>query len=230
VPRQQISEQAKHEVLLASKRRCPLCFVAGNRGPRKGAVAHIDRNRSSSAANDLVFLCLDHHRQLDEGSLTTAEITTARAALYKALNTESPHFLDERPWSAYERLVVDLVRSSMAERLGDYFGLRAGDSLTGRSGIVHEVDLVVEFRLAQAKYLTVFEIKHRPSTIGVEDVMRFAAVIDDIGANKGVFVANGGFSAAATQLARSRGIDLLRVPDDARRLDDTLTDVSDERR
>ena len=88
----------------------------------------------------------------------------------------------------------------------------------------------MEFKLAQSRYVTVFDIKYRPSRLGVEDVMRFAAVVDDIGANKGVIIASGGFSAAATQLARSRGIDLMRVPEDASRLDEAASGAVEKSR
>ena len=140
MPRKPISDRAKQEVLLSSKRRCALCFVSGNEEPRKGAVAEMDHGASSSSAQNLVFLCLEHHRQVDQGALTAAEVRQARARLCKALNAESPRIADERPWTAYEEHVVALIRSSMGERLGDYFGLRRGDLLVGRSGVAYEVD------------------------------------------------------------------------------------------
>src|SRR4051812_48116322 len=143
VPRQTISERTKQEVLLSSKRRCPLCYRSGNTGPREGAVAHIEQGSQSGAIDNLVFLCLEHHHQLDNGSLTPAEVKEARAALYRAISADSVQYADERPWRAYEQHVVDLIRSSTSEQLGDNFGLRKGELCQGRSGVAHEVDVAV---------------------------------------------------------------------------------------
>jgi hypothetical protein len=188
-------------------------------------VAHIDPHAKVDVVDNLVFLCLEHHRQLDSGSITPQQVRRARSELYEGVENTSLQFTSDRPWRAYEEHVADLVRSSTIQRLGDHFGLRRGELRTGRSGISHELDLAVDFRIAGAQYLTVFEIKHRLAPLSMEEVMRFAAVVEDVAANKGVIVSSGGFSAAAIQLARAKGIGLLRVTEETSQLDDAAIPV-----
>jgi hypothetical protein len=54
------------EVLTASRRRCCLCVFLNNQDePRKGQIAHLNRNSSDSRFENLVFLCLEHHDDYD---------------------------------------------------------------------------------------------------------------------------------------------------------------------
>jgi len=61
-----ISPLVMADVLVASRRRCCLCFALSNdAGEKKGQVAHLDRDSSNSSRDNLVYLCLDHHDQYD---------------------------------------------------------------------------------------------------------------------------------------------------------------------
>jgi hypothetical protein len=56
----------RDKVLVASRRRCCLCvFLEGRDETRKGQIAHLNRNRTDSRFENLVFLCLDHHSDYD---------------------------------------------------------------------------------------------------------------------------------------------------------------------
>lgn len=210
-----IPDRAIQEVLIRSKRRCPLCFVAGKLEPRDGNIAHIDRDPSNNDNDNLVYLCLQHHHEVDEsGSTRIEEIKKARRELYQVMDADPMQGEKRRaPWHVYEDLVVDWVRSAVAKRLGDFFALRKAGLYRGRSGVSHEVDLAVEFSLAGLRYLTVFDIKYRRVKLRAEEVLRFAAVSDDIGASKAVIVCSAGFSPGAVQVARGKGLGLLHVPE-----------------
>jgi hypothetical protein len=85
---------AEQEVLIASRRRCALCF--GLRGELseklQGQLAHVDRDHSNSVADNLCYLCLLHHDAYDTKStqsknLTEGELRHYRDALYEYLKT-----------------------------------------------------------------------------------------------------------------------------------------------
>lgn len=210
--RKQIASKTKESLLLKSKRRCALCFLE-NRDARskEGAIAHINRNPSSVEEDNLIFVCLDHHAEMDAGQgWREDELKVARDELYKHLAAEE----SRPPVSAleargYEEHVVDAVRSYFSERLGDFFTLNRNVLYKGRSGVSYEVDLATDFGLGGVRYLTVFEIKHRRAPIGVEDILSFAATARDIRADKAIFICTGGFSASAIRVAFDQGMGLM---------------------
>ncbi|MFN8525209.1 MAG: hypothetical protein U0821_19100 [Chloroflexota bacterium] len=54
------------DVLMASRRRCCVCFgLSADTAQKRGQIAHIDRDAPSPARDNLVFLCLHHHDVYD---------------------------------------------------------------------------------------------------------------------------------------------------------------------
>jgi hypothetical protein len=92
-PRRRISKEAENHILLASMRRCCLCYFLDNdKSVKRGQIAHLNRIRSDSEADNLVFLCLDHHDDFDSPrsqskGLQPHEIRAHRNHLYEALKT-----------------------------------------------------------------------------------------------------------------------------------------------
>lgn len=83
-PRATISPQVIADVLVASRRRCCLCFALSNdAGEKKGQVAHLDRDSSNSARDNLVFLCLDHHDQYDSRTSQAKGLTIDEVRQYR---------------------------------------------------------------------------------------------------------------------------------------------------
>ncbi len=86
--RTHIPEHILHRVLDRSRRRCALCFHFDNdRRQKEGQIAHLDRDPSNFAEDNLAFLCLPHHDDYDTKrrqtkNLTIPEAKTARDRLY----------------------------------------------------------------------------------------------------------------------------------------------------
>lgn len=84
------------DVLVASRRRCCVCFALSNDSEEKrGQVAHLDRDASNSARDNLVFLCFDHHDQYDSRTsqskgFTVEELTQYRAQLARFIAQSLP--------------------------------------------------------------------------------------------------------------------------------------------
>ena len=74
-----------------SARRCALCFqLKGVLEEKIGQLAHVDRDRSNSAEENLVFLCMEHHSLYDSTTrqhknYTPQEVLNARTSLYAAI-------------------------------------------------------------------------------------------------------------------------------------------------
>ena len=75
----------EEEVLVASRRRCCLCFGLHGDAARKrhGQVAHVDRNPANNSADNLAFLCLDHHSEYDSRSRQSKGLTPGEARVYR---------------------------------------------------------------------------------------------------------------------------------------------------
>jgi hypothetical protein len=87
--RKTIPGDIEHHVLDRSRRRCALCIHFHNDWAQKeGQIAHLDRDPSNSAEDNLAFLCLSHHDDYDTKrrqtkNLTIKEAKTARDRLYE---------------------------------------------------------------------------------------------------------------------------------------------------
>jgi hypothetical protein len=86
--RTRIPKHIQHRVLDRSRRRCALCaHFDADWGQKEGQIAHLDRNPSNFAEDNLAFLCLPHHDDYDTKrrqtkNLTITEAKTARDRLY----------------------------------------------------------------------------------------------------------------------------------------------------
>lgn len=73
------------DVLVASRRRCCVCFgLSNDTAEKKGQVAHIDRDASNRARDNLVFLCFDHHDQYDSHTSQSKGLTIKEVREYRA--------------------------------------------------------------------------------------------------------------------------------------------------
>jgi hypothetical protein len=86
--RTQIPTEIQHSVLDRSRRRCALCIHFDHDWAQKeGQIAHLDRDPSNFAEDNLAFLCLPHHDDYDTQrrqtkNLTIREAKTGRDRLY----------------------------------------------------------------------------------------------------------------------------------------------------
>jgi hypothetical protein len=89
--RKAVPQETQVEVLAACRRRCAICFgLNGDTGIKSGQIAHLDRDASNPSADNLVFLCLEHHDQFDSitsqsKGLTSDEVRRFRQELAAAI-------------------------------------------------------------------------------------------------------------------------------------------------
>lgn len=66
MPRKKIPQSTQTEVFVQSRRRCCVCFgLNRDANPKKGQIAHLDKNPSNNSLSNLAYLCFDHHDELD---------------------------------------------------------------------------------------------------------------------------------------------------------------------
>ena len=77
----------------------------------------------------------------------------------------------------------------------------------------HQIDVVIEFSIANAGYKVFVECKKKKNPIAVGMVRDFYQKIQSCGANKGIFISTLGYQKGAILFAREHGIALYRIMD-----------------
>jgi hypothetical protein len=120
-------------------------------------------------------------------------------------------------WENYEEIV-----KSIYEKLGAEKGVRVicygrDCNVTGKSGVSHQVDVLLEHSDGIHTYRTAVECKYWDTRRPKDDVTKLAEILEDAQIHKGVIVSKVGFTDDAEAFARYKNIDLveLRQPTDA---------------
>lgn len=100
--RKTIPQKVIDDLLVKSKRRCPVCVEAGDTKPKIGNVAHLIpiHEGGTNSIDNLVFLCPQHHAELDRGTPrapSVSEVRAARDALYRAIEHEASAPIPDKP-------------------------------------------------------------------------------------------------------------------------------------
>jgi hypothetical protein len=78
-----VSPETQARTLDESRRRCPVCFcLHGDFDRKKGQIAHIDKDPSNDAPENLVFLCFDHHDEYDSTTRQSKNLTKEELVTY----------------------------------------------------------------------------------------------------------------------------------------------------
>jgi DNA mismatch repair ATPase MutS len=143
--RRPIPDETQHRVLDRSRRRCALCVhFDRDHGQKEGQIAHIDRDPSNAAEDNLVYLCLPHHDDYDTKrrqtkNLTLREAKTARDRLYEFIERSG-----DLPAGTQRPTGIEADRRTLAEiqaamrKVPDYF--LSHPNFGGCSFSLHEIE------------------------------------------------------------------------------------------
>jgi len=82
--RKYILDTTRTALLTQSRRRCCLCFcLLGDFNEKAGQIAHLDRDPSNAAFENLVWLCLEHHDRYDSVTSQSKGLTADEVAVYR---------------------------------------------------------------------------------------------------------------------------------------------------
>lgn len=102
--RSNLDETTQAGVLKRSRRRCCICYgLHRDLDIKQGQIAHLDKNCSNNASENLVFLCLDHHDQYDTRTSQSKGFRQKEVKSYRSELDE--YFLS---WSAQAGSVTNL--------------------------------------------------------------------------------------------------------------------------
>lgn len=160
-------------VLLKSARRCALCFhLSGDLNEKIGQIAHLDKDPSNSAEDNLVFLCLEHHTLFDSKTsqhknYTIQEVKAARTSLYEAI-AQKRHIED------VSSAIVSDWEVRYPGGLADVSILRHGDQNPTRLAIAEDLTLVNR-SLHQVSLRVIFLIQYGDTQLATEPTILHVA-------------------------------------------------------
>jgi hypothetical protein len=148
-----ISAEVEKHVLLASRRRCCICYFLQRKDEeRKGQLAHLSHDPSDSSFENIVWLCLEHHDAFDSRTAqskgyTVAEVRAHRNHLYEHFRSVLPPSREEVDDEA-EAVLFSGVKRKHQDELGflanpwrfplwqtanepEYFAYKAGNRADG---------------------------------------------------------------------------------------------------
>jgi hypothetical protein len=89
--RKKIPVDTEMQVLTSSRRRCCICFgLFRDVQVKAGQIAHLDRDSTNAALDNLAFLCFEHHDRYDSKTsqsknFSIAEVKAYRDELYRGV-------------------------------------------------------------------------------------------------------------------------------------------------
>lgn len=82
--RKPIPPVVQADVVISSRRRCPLCvFLDDNESERPGQIAHLNGDHSDNRFENLTWLCLEHHDKFDSTTSQTKNYTQVEVRNYR---------------------------------------------------------------------------------------------------------------------------------------------------
>lgn len=117
----------------------------------------------------------------------------------------------------YEQLTQTIYQAILKNELANNIKVEHNVGVTGRSGVVHQIDVLWRFRQAGVEHTILIECKNYTSNVTLEKVRSFFGVLQDIGNARGIIVTKTGYQRGAAEFANHCGIGLkvLRKPNDA---------------
>jgi hypothetical protein len=131
--RRPVPKDVQAAVLLASRRRCCVCFgLNRDTGLKTGQIAHIDRSSSNNMPDNLAFLCFVHHDAYDSKTSQSKNITEYEIKAFRSELTSALSLAFAQEIAFGEAVVTPEEMNQMID--GHY--VRADDSGTSSAEIV----------------------------------------------------------------------------------------------
>ncbi len=112
-------------------------------------------------------------------------------------------------WKKFEKVVYEIQKT-----LAQDADVKLDDSLYGHDSKQNrQIDISIKRSIGQYKLLIIIDCKDYDKPLDVKDIGEFATVLRDVKANKGAMISSQGFTKAALELAKTYGIDTLRLID-----------------
>ncbi|MBP2392156.1 restriction endonuclease [Aeromicrobium fastidiosum] len=123
-----------------------------------------------------------------------------------------------KPWRQYQEEAAAYFRE---------LGLASETDVTLEGARTsHDLDVVVRFERAGLEHLWIVECKHHARPISKDRPLLLRQIVDDVGGDKGILLAEGGYQSGAYEAARFSNISLASLAELRATADDEILDVA----
>ena len=114
----------------------------------------------------------------------------------------------ELDWKIYES-ITKYIYENLGHQDGVVVKGYGNDcKVKGKSGILHQIDVLTTHTDGNHNYDTAIECKYWKQKVNKDTVMKLAAIIDDAGISKGIIVTRSGFTKYGLEYAKFKNIGL----------------------
>jgi Restriction endonuclease len=112
-------------------------------------------------------------------------------------------------WEQFERLAEKIMQD-----LAPHAEVKWNDRIIGQdSETDRQIDVSVKWKDGEKRYLLIIDAKDWRDPANISNIEKFAGMVRDVRASKGILVCNAGFSKQAHTYARNLGIGLCNLHD-----------------
>lgn len=117
----------------------------------------------------------------------------------------------------YEQLTQAVYQAILQNEGVKNVDVQHNVNIAGRSGVLHQIDVLWKFKRASIEHTVLIECKNYASSLTLEKVRNFFAVVHDIGNAQGLMVTKTGYQSGAAEFANyyGLGLKLLRKPNNS---------------
>ncbi len=112
---------------------------------------------------------------------------------------------------AFEAQVCEILMKTMLKVFKHQPNISNHHKFTGKSGIIHDTQISAETIFDGKSHLFIVAIKLHHGRVGINELLELEAIIDDIGAKKGVFISSDGFDNSLFQIAPLHKVGLISL-------------------
>ncbi|WP_327691038.1 restriction endonuclease [Streptomyces sp. NBC_00461] len=113
----------------------------------------------------------------------------------------------------------------VSETLAEFgFTTKVEEVIEGARGR-HEIDVTARIRYAGVDQLWIIECKKWKRPVPKERILAFTSIVEDVGADRGLIFAEGGFQAGAVRASRNTSITLTNLTDFVSNSEDELSSI-----
>lgn len=176
--RKKIAIETEAEVLVCSRRRCCICFgMSRDIAAKRGQIAHLDRDNSNNAPDNLAFLCLEHHDVYDSPTsqsknFTLSEVKKYRDELYQSVipvveeHRKAPDFpppaasyrerseFDQQKANEQKKVIVELLENGSPIRSISFLAHRLSLGVASVERLLYELAKAGILRVDREKRTT----------------------------------------------------------------------------
>lgn len=137
-------------------------------------------------------------------------------------------------WKIYESITKYIYETLGSQSGVTVKGHGSNCKVVGKSGLLHQIDVLTSHLDGDHSYETAIECKYRKEKVNKDVVMKLVQILEDTGISKGIIVSKSGFTRDGIQFAKHKDIGIVQLreynendlPDTPEKMDIGILDLS----